>query len=84
MFDDPVLRPADVRVEPRVLSFDIETDGKSERLLAISLYAPGVDEVLIVDGSDRVMPERATRCKDEARRVGCILRPRRAKSIPTC
>src|SRR6185312_1514715 len=65
VFDNPVLRPADVRIEPRVLSFDIETDGKSERLLAISLYAPGLDEVLIVDGSDRPMPERATRCTDE-------------------
>ena len=65
IFDDPVLRPAAVKIEPRVLSFDIETDGKGERLLAISLYAPGVDEVLIVDGSDRAMPERATRCIDE-------------------
>ena len=54
-----------MKVEPRVLSFDIETDAKGERLLAISLYAPGVDEVLIVDGSDRPMPERATRCADE-------------------
>ena len=65
VFDDPVVRPADVRVEPRVLSFDIETDSKGERLLAISLYAEGVDEVLIVDGSERAMPERATRCKTE-------------------
>jgi DNA polymerase II len=67
IIDDPVLRPADVKVEPRVLSFDIETDGKSERLLAISLYsrAPDVDEVLIVDGSDRPMPEQAVRCADE-------------------
>ena len=65
VFDDPVLHPADVRIEPRVLSFDIETDGKGERLLAISLYAEGVDEVLIVDGSDRLMPERAIRCKNE-------------------
>jgi DNA polymerase-2 len=64
-FDNPVLRPADVRIEPRVLSFDIETDGKSERLLAISLYAPGLDEVLIVDASDRPMPERAIRCTNE-------------------
>ena len=53
VFDNPVLRPADVSAEPRVLSFDIETDSKSERLLAISLFAPGIDEVLIVDGSDR-------------------------------
>jgi DNA polymerase II len=65
IFDNPTLRPADVKVEPRVLSFDIETDGKGERLLAISLYAPGIDEVLIVDGSDRTMPERATRCVNE-------------------
>jgi len=65
VFDNPLLRPADVNVEPRVLSFDIETYGKSERLLAISMYAPGIDEVLIVDGSDRAMPERATRCLDE-------------------
>ena len=45
-----VLLPAAVELQPRVLSFDIETDPKAERLLAISLYAPGVDEVLIVDG----------------------------------
>jgi DNA polymerase-2 len=73
VFDDPVLRPADVKIEPKVLSFDIETDSKGEKLLAISLYAarrthgpPDVDEVLIVDGSERAMPERAIRCADEA------------------
>jgi DNA polymerase-2 len=65
IFDNPVLRPADVTLEPRVLSFDIETDAGSERLLAISMFAPGIDEVLIVDGSGRPMPERATRCADE-------------------
>jgi len=65
VFDNPTLRPADVKIEPRVLSFDIETDGKSERLLAISLYAPGLDEVLIVDGSQRAMPEKATQCANE-------------------
>jgi DNA polymerase II len=65
IFDNPVLRPADVTVEPRVLSFDIETDSKGERLLAISMYAPGLDEVLIVDSGERPMPERATRCVNE-------------------
>jgi DNA polymerase II len=65
IFDNPVVRPADVSAEPRVLSFDIETDSKGERLLAISLFAPGIAEVLIVDGSDRAMPERATRCPTE-------------------
>jgi DNA polymerase II len=65
IFDDPLLHPAPVTLAPRVLSFDIETDAKSERLLAISLFAPGIDEVLIVDGSERPMPERATRCPNE-------------------
>ena len=65
VFDNPTLRAADVDVEPRVLSFDIETDAKGERLLAISLYAPGIDRVLIVDGSGRPVPERATCCANE-------------------
>jgi DNA polymerase-2 len=65
LFDNPEIRPAAVNVEPRVLSFDIETDPKAERLLAISLYAPGIDEVLIVDAADRPSPERAVRCADE-------------------
>lgn len=65
LFDNPILRPAQVTIEPRVLAFDIETDPKGQRLLAISLYADGIDEVLIVDGSGRPMPEHATACKDE-------------------
>jgi DNA polymerase II len=65
VFDNPVLQPAQVKVVPRTLSFDIETDAKSERLLAISMYGPGIDEVLIVDSTDRPMPDRATRCSTE-------------------
>ena len=64
VFDNPTLGPADVNIEPRVLSFDIETDPKG-RLLAISLYAPGLDEVLIVDDGNREMPEKSTRCESE-------------------
>lgn len=65
ILDNPVLRAADVTVTPRVLSFDIETDAKGERLLAISMYAPGLDEVLIVDSGERPMPDKATRCVSE-------------------
>ncbi|HEY5263821.1 MAG TPA: DNA polymerase II [Steroidobacteraceae bacterium] len=65
VYSNPVLRPIRVDIEPRVLSFDIETRGKDDRLLAISLYAPDIDEVLIVDGAGRGMPDRATRCVDE-------------------
>ena len=65
VYSNPTLRPFRVDVQPRVLSFDIETDPQGDRLLAISLYAPGVDEVLIVDGGDRRMPDLARRCVDE-------------------
>ena len=65
VYTNPTLRPIHVEVEPRVLCFDIETAGREERLLAISLYGPGIDEVLIVDGGTRAMPERALRCLDE-------------------
>lgn len=65
VFDDPMLAPADVSIEPRVLSFDIETDARAERLLAISLYGCGADEVIIVDPAGRAMPERAIGVADE-------------------
>jgi DNA polymerase II len=65
VYSNPTLRPFRVDVQPRVLSFDIETDPRGDRLLAISLYGPEVDEVLIVDGGDRRMPDRARRCVDE-------------------
>src|SRR5882672_2392471 len=72
VFDDPQLWPADVQIAPRVLSFDIETDARAERLLAIALYgagvdgaSAGVDEVLIVDGSGRAMPANARALADE-------------------
>lgn len=65
IFDNPSLHAAHVQIEPRVLSFDIETDANGNRLLAISLYGDTIDEVLIVDDGDRPMPANATRCRDE-------------------
>ncbi|MCZ6656738.1 MAG: DNA polymerase II [Gammaproteobacteria bacterium] len=65
VFDEPELRPAHVGILPRVLAFDIETDGKADRLLAISLYGCGADEVYIVDSSERPMPDKAVACRDE-------------------
>jgi DNA polymerase-2 len=65
VFDNPKLMPAAVHVVPRALSFDIETDPQGQRLLAISLYSPELDEVLIVDERGRPMPQHATRCATE-------------------
>jgi DNA polymerase II len=69
VFDDPCVEPDGLeghRIEPRVLSFDIETDPSLDRLLALSLYGLGADEVFIVDPEGRPMPERARGFADEA------------------
>ena len=65
VFDDAEVSPADARITARVLAFDIETSPKADRLLAISIYGLGADEVAIVDGTGRAMPERAISMKDE-------------------
>ena len=66
VFDDPEIVPAEVEVEPTILSFDIETDPSARKLLAISLYGRDIDEVYIVDSSGREMPAHAFACNDEA------------------
>ncbi|NIP15446.1 MAG: DNA polymerase II [Pseudomonadales bacterium] len=65
ILDDPEVSAAEVDVEPLVLSFDIETNAKADRLLGIAVYGAGVDEVLIVDPECRPMPERARGFADE-------------------
>jgi DNA polymerase-2 len=64
-FDDPELSPAVSSASLSVLSFDIETDPKAERLLAISLYNEHIDEVIVVDGRERAMPDKAVRVANE-------------------
>ena len=66
LFIDPEIEPADVDFTPRVLAFDIETNPRANRLLAISLYGCGADEVYIVDPRDRPMPTKAIGCPTEA------------------
>jgi DNA polymerase-2 len=55
IFENPEMRPAAVEIEPRVLSFDIETDFAGERLFAISLFArrPGESRSTAENGSTR-------------------------------
>lgn len=65
-FDNPRLEPATSDTPLRVLAFDIETHPAADKLLAISLYGLGADEVFIVDGSGREMPERAIACRTQA------------------
>jgi DNA polymerase II len=73
VFDAPEVGPLDdddeVAVTPRVLSFDIETDPRGDRLLAIALYGAGADEVLVVDPDGRSMPAGALAFPTEAAAV---------------
>ena len=66
LFINPEVEPADAVFAPRTLAFDIETDPKASRLLAISLYGCGADEVLVVDPNNRPMPPKAIGCPTEA------------------
>ena len=66
LFLDPEVEPADAVFTPRTLAFDIETDPKASRLLAISLYGCGADEVYVVDPHNRPMPPKAVGCPTEA------------------
>jgi DNA polymerase II len=50
VFDDPVVRPSGFHPEPallRVLSIDLETDPRGERIYSAALVGPGVEEVLL-------------------------------------
>lgn len=50
VFIDAGLRPADFRPGPgllRVLSIDLETDARGERIHSVALAGPGVEEVLL-------------------------------------
>lgn len=68
-YENPDVYPAQCLIQgsvrPTVLSFDIETDPRADRLLAIACYGAGVDEVVIVDQQGRQMPERAVAVPSE-------------------
>ena len=59
LFVDPHTEPCGARMCPTVLSFDIETNPHTDKLLAIACYGAGVDEVVVVDGQLRDMPQHA-------------------------
>lgn len=61
VFDDPDVRPISIEFNPTVLSFDIETDPTARQLLAISMFGPTTNEVIVVDPKKRQLPERTTR-----------------------
>jgi DNA polymerase-2 len=48
VFEEPDLAPADWTPRLDVLSFDIETDPRAERLLAVALHGAGASEVLLL------------------------------------
>jgi len=48
VFEDPDVRPGDWTPDLRVLSIDIETDPKAERLLSVALAGCGASDVLLL------------------------------------
>ena len=55
VFENPEITPGDWTPSPTVLSFDIETDPKAQRLLSIAFHGCGVSEVhLLTPGAGAV------------------------------
>ena len=75
---------ADITIAPRVLSFDIETDPQGRAPAGHLAVRPDIDEVLIVDGSGRAMPEKAVALRERIRRARAVLRARQGRSIRMC
>ena len=73
VFNDPEVRPATIDFQPTVLSFDIETDPSARKLLAISMYGPTTDEVIVVDPKRRQMPERTVAVASEVEAIQMFL-----------
>ncbi len=73
-----------VELEPRVLSFDIETDPSGRELLAISLYGAGSTKCS--SSTPRTARCRREPCAAPTRRTALELRSASAsaRSIPTC
>ena len=60
VFEEPDVTPADWSPRLRVLSFDIETDPKAQRLLAIALHGCGASEVLLLTPDGMSCPPDAS------------------------
>ncbi len=59
VFDEPDLEPADWTPRLTVLSFDIETDPRAERLLSIALHGCEAAEVLLLNPAGTSSPPAA-------------------------
>jgi len=75
VFDNPELRPAHVHIAPRVLAFDIETDAKAQRLLAIRepdvvIFADAGKSWITGDGPGRIPNDRIPVLREWASDIG--------------
>jgi DNA polymerase-2 len=76
VFDDPEVVPAPLAERPRIslLSFDIETDPTTRRLLAVSLHGCGVSETLLLTPPGWSCPEEARPFSSEGELLGAFAR----------
>lgn len=74
VFTNPEIFPSNARLNPRVLSFDIETDPNARRLLAIAIHGLGVDEVLVVDPEERQLPKSAVGYRTEREAIEVFIK----------
>ena len=66
LYRNPVLAPADWSPHLAVLSVDIETDSRAQRILSFGLYGCGAAEVALVTSEDQSVPPKAIPVPTEA------------------
>ena len=74
VYEDPELVSADWSPRLSVLSIDIETDPRAERLLSIALFGPGVAEVLLHCPDGLECPAGAVRLLREKELLSTLVR----------
>ena len=74
VYENPEIGPADWSPRLSVLSIDIETDPRAERLLSIGLFGPGVAEVLLHCPDGLECPPGAVRFLREKELLSALVR----------
>ncbi len=65
VFDDPYLSPCEYRPKLKVLSIDLETETRGNRILSAALHGPGLEEVLLSVPATRERPPGTVFCGSE-------------------
>lgn len=74
VFDNPSLAPGEWSAQPTILSLDIETDPRAQRILSVGLWGCGAAEVLLLTGPGQTCPAPAVPVGSEPEMLRTLVR----------